>query len=408
MGATTKSTSHLLIITPTMVYAQTQQQITIQHVRTTDPTHNIPPPLATTDPTHNIPPPLAIQYPYLLQSQSSTSTQQPPQQPRQQPLPKPRPKHRRNSRHNSPPQQPPTTHTTCKTRTTHNSPPPAVQNLPQSLPGQSPPPSLQNVPQSLSGQSAPAELQNLPQCLLPSTSSNSPHNSPHHSPHDDNTRVTHEFHKRPHQQVDCGAHHQRAQCSSPSRARARAALLPHAPSHSHSSSNGRAGGYEHGADFVGNIKVAYTKVHFPNGTAGQRPNTKIYVHTLLFANVWRYIKKKTQTQSFSIMLPPMKAMNAKAPKSMTKTGIAAALATQFELKKKVCSTLLNSLAKVATKEVKTTGVFTLPGTCKIKTRTKPATKVGQREIFGKLVAVKAKPTRRIVKALPVAALKKSI
>ena len=149
-------------------------------------------------------------------------------------------------------------------------------------------------------------------------------------------------------------------------------------------------------------------MHFPNGTAGQRPNTKIYVHTLLFANVWRYIKKKTQTQSFSIMLPPMKAMNAKAPKSMTKTGIAAALATQFELKKKVCSTLLNSLAKVATKEVKTTGVFTLPGTCKIKTRTKPATKVGQREIFGKLVAVKAKPARRIVKALPVAALKKSI
>merc|ERR1711870_151655 len=100
-----------------------------------------------------------------------------------------------------------------------------------------------------------------------------------------------------------------------------------------------------------------------------------------------------------LMLPPMKAMGAKAVKSMTKTGIAAALATQFELKKKVCSSLLNSLANVATKEVKTTGVFTLPRICKIKTRTKP----GQREIFGKMVVVKAKPARKIVKAFPVAA-----
>merc|ERR1711933_275167 len=109
-----------------------------------------------------------------------------------------------------------------------------------------------------------------------------------------------------------------------------------------------------------------------------------------------------------LMLPPMKAMNAKAAKSMTKTGIASALATQFELKKKVCSSRLNSLAKVATKEVKTTGVFTLPRICKIKTRTKPATKAGQREIFGKMVVVKAKPARKVVKAFPVAALKKSI
>merc|ERR1712048_86726 len=99
----------------------------------------------------------------------------------------------------------------------------------------------------------------------------------------------------------------------------------------------------------------------------------------------------------NLMLPPMKAMNAKAAKSMTKTGIAAALATQFELKQKVCSSLLNSLAKVATKEVKTTGVFTLPRICKIKTRMKPATKAGQREMFGKMVVVKAKPAKKVVK-----------
>jgi len=40
--------------------------------------------------------------------------------------------------------------------------------------------------------------------------------------------------------------------------------------------------------------------------------------------------------------------------------------------------------------------------------TKPATKARKREIFGKTVVVKAKPARKVVKAFPVAALKKSI
>merc|ERR1712048_804950 len=47
------------------------------------------------------------------------------------------------------------------------------------------------------------------------------------------------------------------------------------------------------------IKVAYTKVLTPNGTAVRRPNTKIYVNSLLFGNVWRYIKKETSWSSFS-------------------------------------------------------------------------------------------------------------
>ena len=50
----------------------------------------------------------------------------------------------------------------------------------------------------------------------------------------------------------------------------------------------------------------------------------------------------------------------------------------------------------------------LPGLCMVKTRLKPATKAGKREVFGKLMVVKAKPARTIVKAYPVAALKKSV
>ena len=108
------------------------------------------------------------------------------------------------------------------------------------------------------------------------------------------------------------------------------------------------------------------------------------------------------------MLPPMKSMKAGAAKAMSKGALLKTIATENELKAKACSNVLNSLVAVATKEVKKTGVFTLPGICRIKTRTKPATKAGVRMIFGKETKVKAKPAKVVVKAFPVSALKKQI
>ncbi len=70
--------------------------------------------------------------------------------------------------------------------------------------------------------------------------------------------------------------------------------------------------------------------------------------------------------------------------------------------------MLNSLVTVATNEVKKTGVFTIPGICRIKTRVKPATKAGVSMMFGKETKVKARPAKTVVKAFPVAALKKQI
>merc|ERR1712014_32832 len=104
---------------------------------------------------------------------------------------------------------------------------------------------------------------------------------------------------------------------------------------------------------------------------------------------------------------PMKATTA-AGKPMTKGAIADALATSCELKKSVASKFIDSLAEIATKEVGKTGLFSIPGLCRLKTRTKPATKAGKREVFGKVVMVKAKPARKIVKAFAAAALKNSI
>merc|ERR1712079_384604 len=48
-----------------------------------------------------------------------------------------------------------------------------------------------------------------------------------------------------------------------------------------------------------------------------------------------------------------------------------------------CKKTLASLAAVGTKEVKSAGKFTIPGLAMLKLKTKPATKAGKREMFGK-------------------------
>ena len=115
-----------------------------------------------------------------------------------------------------------------------------------------------------------------------------------------------------------------------------------------------------------------------------------------------------QNFHFHYIMAPMKTMKAMSAKAMTKGAIAEALATEFEMKKTACSKLIDSLAVIATNEVKSAGKFVIPGVCMIKTRVKPARKAGKRMAFGKEVMVKAQPAKTVVKAFPVSALKKSI
>merc|ERR1719226_370156 len=105
----------------------------------------------------------------------------------------------------------------------------------------------------------------------------------------------------------------------------------------------------------------------------------------------------TRSARAPVEMAPMK----KTQKAMGKGAIAEALANECELKKSVCMKVIGSLAEIASQEVSKTGIFTVPGLCRIKTRTKPATKTGKREVFGKVVMVKAKPARKVVKAYPV-------
>merc|ERR1712083_944895 len=83
----------------------------------------------------------------------------------------------------------------------------------------------------------------------------------------------------------------------------------------------------------------------------------------------------------------------------------AAMGESCEVKRGVISTALSTLASIAATEAKKNGKFVIPGVVAIKTRQKKATKAGKREIFGKMVMVKAKPAKPIVKAFPAKALK---
>merc|ERR1712183_197523 len=105
-------------------------------------------------------------------------------------------------------------------------------------------------------------------------------------------------------------------------------------------------------------------------------------------------------------MAPMKSM--KAAKAMSKGAFLKAIAEEHGLKQSECSKVINSLVDIASKEVKKTGIFTVPGLCRIKTKVKPATKAGVKVMFGKEVKVKAKPSKTVFKAFPVAALKKQI
>merc|ERR1711981_1383521 len=94
-----------------------------------------------------------------------------------------------------------------------------------------------------------------------------------------------------------------------------------------------------------------------------------------------------------------------AAKVLTKGQITKKLAEEHGLKQKASSDMLKTFVEIATKEVKKTGTFSIPGLCRFKIRNKPATKAGVRQMFGKEVKVAAKPAKKIVKAYTSAALK---
>merc|ERR1711988_1336636 len=112
------------------------------------------------------------------------------------------------------------------------------------------------------------------------------------------------------------------------------------------------------------------------------------------------VQKASVSESAALSRPAVAAEMAPMMKGtvMTKTALTAAIAESCEVKKGVIGKALSTLASIAVAETKKNGKFVVPGLVMIKTRKKPATKAGKREMFGKLVLVKAKPAKTVVKA----------
>jgi nucleoid DNA-binding protein len=102
---------------------------------------------------------------------------------------------------------------------------------------------------------------------------------------------------------------------------------------------------------------------------------------------------------------------AAAAKAPTKSEILKNLSESTGLSKKEVVGVFDALNGLIKKELAKRSLFSIPGLVKLKVVKKPATKAGMRpNPFkpGEMMEVKAKPARKVVKALPLKALKDSV
>lgn len=103
----------------------------------------------------------------------------------------------------------------------------------------------------------------------------------------------------------------------------------------------------------------------------------------------------------------MKAPNTNKPR--TKSELFSDIATKTELSRKQVAAVFEHMGDLIRKDLKSKGIFTVPGLMKIKRITKPArpARKGVPNPFkpGEMMDVAAKPARKVVKVLPLKALK---
>jgi DNA-binding protein HU-beta len=95
---------------------------------------------------------------------------------------------------------------------------------------------------------------------------------------------------------------------------------------------------------------------------------------------------------------------------MTKSQLIERIADATELSKRDVKGVMETLATVGYKELKKSGMFTVPGFAKFVVVKKPATKArkGINPFTGEPTTFKAKPARKIVRARPVKAAKDAV
>lgn len=99
-----------------------------------------------------------------------------------------------------------------------------------------------------------------------------------------------------------------------------------------------------------------------------------------------------------------KSATAKAP---SKSEVYAHISEDTGLSRKQVAAVFDSMTGLIEKSLRKGGLFTVPGLLKIKVIKKPATKErkGINPFTGEETVFKAKPARKVVKALPLKALK---
>jgi DNA-binding protein HU-beta len=101
---------------------------------------------------------------------------------------------------------------------------------------------------------------------------------------------------------------------------------------------------------------------------------------------------------------------SKRKATYSKSQLASDLATKTGITKAQASELLGHLQSIATAQLKSAGVFTVPNIVKLTLKHKPATaaRKGRNPFTGEEITIKAKPARRVPRARVLKALKDAI
>ena len=101
----------------------------------------------------------------------------------------------------------------------------------------------------------------------------------------------------------------------------------------------------------------------------------------------------------------------KKPSTLSKSALINAVVQEVgEISRKEVKTILETLADVAYKELKKSGIFTMPGFAKFRVVKKPATKAreGVNPFTKQPMTFAAKPASKSVRARPIKAIKDAV
>ncbi len=101
------------------------------------------------------------------------------------------------------------------------------------------------------------------------------------------------------------------------------------------------------------------------------------------------------------------ATTSNATKAPTKGQIYAAIAEKTELTRKQVAAVFDELSALTKKNLRSVGMFTVPGLCKMIVKKRPATKArkGINPFTGEETIFKAKPASKTVRIRPLKAVK---